>query len=229
MGESDKIIRGIIFDLDGTLYHMKWYMKALITLKLFPNCLRLPRYMSARDSFAGKDMENGEKLMDELSKRLAEKCFSDSPDKMRDWIYGGFYRQFISAMPLMKGRREGLTEMLLHARSKGIKLAVLSDYACIDERLKGLKIDAGLFDIIASSEQAGALKPCPRPLAEIAESWSFNPDEILVVGDRSDTDGVAAKQAGMNFLQISDKKKPPSGSREWEQVKSYINSLNAPV
>ena len=41
---------------------------------------------------------------------------------------------------------------------------------------------------------------------EIAQNLKVNPQNILVVGDRDDTDGEGARLAGMNYIQIATHK-----------------------
>jgi HAD superfamily hydrolase (TIGR01549 family) len=125
----------------------------------------------------------------------------------------------------MRGRRDGLGETLSRLRTRGINVGVLSDYARVEERLARLAIDPALFDSLASAESAGALKPAPRPFLEMCSAWGIDPGETLVVGDRFDTDGAAAKSAGMQFLKIGDKKGPLGEGRSWTAIKSYLNEL----
>ena len=219
------MIRGVIFDLDGTLYRMRWFMKPLIMLRLFPHCLRLPLYLSVRDGFAGKDMDGGDRLMQALATALSRKIPRTTPPQMLRWIREEFYRQFEAVMPLMKGYRPGLADTLGRLRQKNIRLAVLSDYDAVAGRLKRLDIDTSLFDILASAEAAGSLKPSPLPFLRIAQTWGMDAKDILVIGDRKDTDGAAAAQAGMQFLQISDTPSPAGNARTWNDIVSYLDSL----
>jgi FMN phosphatase YigB (HAD superfamily) len=218
-------VKGIIFDLDGTLYHMKWFLKPFITLRLFPHSLRLPLYMSIRDTFAGKDMGSGEALMESLSNALSQKVRGSSPDEMRRWIYDGFYRQFEAALSMMRGSRPGLSATVNKLRKKNIKLAVLSDYDRVEERLQRLDIDSRPFDILKTTEKSGSLKPSPRPFIEIAEKWGFKPQSILVIGDRHDTDGAAAASAGMQFLQITNQKMASDGKKKWHEIVEFLEKL----
>lgn len=216
-----KGINGIIFDLDGTLYQMKWYFRPLITLRVFPDILRLPRFLRERSKFAGKDLNSREELLDAISKSLStiEKC---SSHEIYNWITGVFYPAFTAIMPYFRNSRPGLEEVLQALRNRNIRMGVLSDYSNVKERLNGLGVNTSLFDIMTSSEQSGALKPSARPLNAIAEQWGLPPDQILVIGDRDDTDGKAAQAAGMMFRKISDNKKKSSEEFDWNELKFYL-------
>ena len=54
----------------------------------------------------------------------------------------------------------------------------------------------------------------------------LKPSNILVIGDRDDTDGVAASKAGMAFIRISDKKSKPNGAFGWSAIKAYLSNLS---
>lgn len=218
-------IRGIIFDLDGTLYHMKWFMKPIMTLQLIPNIFWLPKYMSVRKQFAGKDLRDEATLMKELSKALAQKTGKENTDSILSWIINRFYQVFQNVMPFVNKSRPGLKETFSSLRSNGYKLGVLSDFSHIPERLTGLNIPQSLFHTISSSESEGALKPCARPFLQISKKWNIAPEHILVIGDRDDTDGVAAQNAGMQFTKISDKKNMPKNAFSWETIKNNLNNL----
>lgn len=220
-----KNIKGIIFDLDGTLYRMKWFMKPLITLILFPNISLIPRYMAVRKYFSGKDMESEEKLLYAMAEHLANKFKSKNVDSILSWIKYDFYSAFEKIIPLMRGHRPELIKTLKNLKENGYKTAVLSDFSHVKQRLISLNILPNLFDTLASSESEGALKPCTRPLFLIADSLHIKPSDIVVIGDRPDTDGIAAKNCGMHFIQISEKAEKKRTSYSWSEIKTGFDNL----
>lgn len=220
-------IRGIIFDLDGTLYKMKWFMKPLLTIMLSPRILLLPRYMSVRKSFAGKEMGNGDELLNAMAATLAEKSGRCTTESILSWIHNRFYSAFKKIMPFLKGSRPGLNDLLATLQERGFKLAIVSDFSHIEERLNGLCIPGSLFNTIISSETEGSLKPSCRALLVIAKSWQLPPSSILVIGDRDDTDGIAAARAGMPYIRISDKKSLSAGAHNWQAIHAYLNNLSS--
>jgi FMN phosphatase YigB (HAD superfamily) len=220
-------VKGIIFDLDGTLYRMPWYMKPLITARLFPHCLRLPAYMSVRETFSGKNMDSGESLMQALGKGLSNKIPSLSAGQARKWIEEKFYRQFEAVMPLFRNSRPGLSKTLSRCNLRGIKLAVLSDFDRIENRLLALGISPSLFNVLMAAESEGCLKPSPKPFLSIAQKWDIAPSNILVVGDRADTDGLAAKGAGMQFMRITDSRKHVTDAYSWMHVRGILEGLSS--
>ena len=221
---SRDTVQGIIFDLDGTLYRMTWIMRPFLTFKVFPTCLRLPRFLKIRGTFAGIDLGSYQELMNRICIALSEKenC---SAHEINAWITDIFYPAFVSSMQLFRNSRPGISELLTSLRSNGIRLGVLSDYALVEERLIGLGIPSSPFSTITSSEIAGALKPSARPFLDIASSWNLKPEQVLVVGDRDDTDGAASRRAGMQFLHISDKVHAPD-TWSWDEVRTRLQSLS---
>ncbi len=199
-------IRGIIFDLDGTLYRMEFFFQPLMFFSMLPRPLRLLRFLSERSKLAGTDFGTGEKLLAILCTNLSA-TLHISPEATRNWIERRFYPAFIAAMRFQRRGRPGLVALLDKLRGQGTKLAVLSDYDTVEERLRMLRIPPDCFDHLSSCESAGALKPAVRPFLEIARYWNIPAEQVLVVGDREDTDGKAARSAGMQFLQIVDGRK----------------------
>jgi putative hydrolase of the HAD superfamily len=221
---SAPLVRGIIFDLDGTLYDMSWYLKPLFFLRLFPHGMRLPRFLDIRETFAGKDLGSRQALLDGLSEALAKRE-GVAAQEIRTWIQGPFYAGFIAIMPFFRFSRPGIVPLIASLREKGLRLAVLSDYDCVKERLGKLSLPPSLFDTIASSEASGALKPSSRPFSAIASQWGIEPGSILVVGDRADTDGAAARTTGMQFLLIENGRRCRRG-KSWNECREFLAGLD---
>ncbi len=216
-------IKGIIFDLDGTLYKMQWFFRPLITANLLSTCMRLPRFLKIRGTFSGIDMNSGDVLINAICEKVAsvENC---SKDEIRNWMNNQFYPAFIRILKFFRNSRPEINKTLSLIKKNGLKVGVLSDYDYVSDRLVALGIDTSLFDTMTSSESFGALKPAPRPLLEIASDWNVNSRNILMVGDRSDTDGIAAQSAGMHFLQITDSEQKKEFAK-WDKIRSFLCSI----
>ncbi len=104
---------------------------------------------------------------------------------------------------LAKNKNTALLEEIEAFRAAGGKTACVTDYPA-REKLDAL--DArGLFDhVVASGEAAGPprLKPHPAGYLRAAELLGVEAEDCLVIGDREDADGEAARQAKMAFRLV---------------------------
>jgi len=100
-------------------------------------------------------------------------------------------------------RRRGLLDELVRFREGGGKTALVSDYPA-RKKLAALGAEV-LFDtVVANGEPGGpaALKPSPSGYLLAAERLKVDPTECLVIGDRDDADGAAARAAQMAFRRV---------------------------
>lgn len=100
-------------------------------------------------------------------------------------------------------RRRGLLAEIAAFREQGGKTALVSDYPA-REKLHALGAET-LFDVVVANGEEGGplqLKPSPEGFLLAAERLGVSPDECLVLGDREDADGEAARRAGMAFRRI---------------------------
>jgi HAD superfamily hydrolase (TIGR01549 family) len=100
-------------------------------------------------------------------------------------------------------RREGLVEEIASYRSGGGKTALVSDYPA-EAKLRALDARS-LFDVVVANGEPGgprALKPSPDGLLAAATRLGVSPGRCLVLGDRDDADGEAARRAGMSFRLV---------------------------
>ena len=102
-------------------------------------------------------------------------------------------------------RRRGLLTEIAAFREAGGKTALVSDYPA-REKLRALGAEA-LFDTVVANGEAGGpprLKPSPDGFRLAAERLGVAPEACLVVGDRDDADGEAARRAGMAFRLVPE-------------------------
>ncbi len=200
-------IKGIIFDLDGTLYNKK-RLKFYYTLHHFSKTLFAQTISSIRKKFMGKDFGSEQAFKDEFFKELANKTKS-SIETVSEKYYTQFCQAFVNILEKRMKPRQNINALLDRLQLKGIKMAVLSDYCSVLERLEALEIDISYFNVIVSSESYGALKPCKRSFEDLAKKLDISNEKMLVVGDRDETDGESAKLAGMKYIKIVEKKPDP--------------------
>jgi FMN phosphatase YigB (HAD superfamily) len=102
-------------------------------------------------------------------------------------------------------RRRSLLASIATHRSGGGRAALVSDYPA---RRKLASLAASeLFEVVIANGEGGttyALKPHPGAYIAAAEQLATPPGDCVVIGDRFDADGLAARSAGMAFCHVKD-------------------------
>jgi len=213
---------GVIFDLDGTLYAMKKSVRFSMFLNTFPKSRHFFKYLKTRHAQQGIDFGTKENLHSSIAQDLKN---AGVPENFERDV---FYPAFIKSLSWHRNRLQ-FVSFVKYLKSIGVKTAVLSDYGIVDERLEALGFDKNLFDVRASSEDFGALKPNSRPFTEVAKMLDLQMQQILMIGDRNDTDGEGAKSVGMPFFKLNGKSN--SGfAKSLKTLYSYFrNTIPIPV
>ena len=191
-----------LVDLDGTLYSaapVKLMMAtevitfgrhAIPTLRQF----RLQHELLREDP---PDALDPYRTQLERTAKAVERDLEEVAALVTEWMHvrpGRWIRLF---------RRRKLLEEIAAHRALGGKTALVSDYPA-RTKLEALGF-SGLFDVVvASGEPNGPkrLKPHPEGYLLAASALSVDPSRCLVIGDREDADGQAARAAKMAFRRI---------------------------
>jgi HAD superfamily hydrolase (TIGR01549 family) len=101
-------------------------------------------------------------------------------------------------------RRRPLLRAISKFCREGGKTAVVSDYPA-RRKLAAMGLSGSFDVVVACGEPEGplALKPHPAGLLLAAERLGVDPQQCLVIGDRADADGEAARRAGMAFRHVN--------------------------
>ena len=104
---------------------------------------------------------------------------------------------------IVRFRRTRLLDELAAFRAGGGKTALVSDYPALT-KLEALGLRAQFDVVVANGEPDGPrrLKPHPDGYLQAASRLGVAPDRCLVIGDRDDADGEAARAAGMGFRKV---------------------------
>jgi FMN phosphatase YigB (HAD superfamily) len=209
-------VRGVLFDLDGTLYEAPWFMKLKVTALLLGDLSVLRHVNPAREWVRGRRFEDGDALTEAFHGELGRRAGLD-PAAARTWYEERFIASFLRVLADDVRARPGLAALIRELRDRGLKTAVLSDYGRVAERIEALRLPVTLFDDLSSAEDAGALKPSARGFLMSARNLALEPEQVLVVGDRDDMDGQGARAAGMAFLHVD----------RWSRVARELAALPA--
>lgn len=220
-------IKAVVFDLDGTLYNFKGLPLRLMWA-LPTDFSRIANDRSIRKKLKGCDFGTPEAYKEEYAKRMAKKTALKPADAL-NWYSNRYIGTMCFLLKKYYSARPQLTEVFQMLHSKGIKIAVFSDYPRVKQRVRALDFSDEAMESISgiySAEDFGSQKPALRPFMEIAQQLGVIPESCLVVGDRDDTDGDGARKAGMSFIQIETHKtkvlEPNHPVWSWEDFAAWV-------
>jgi HAD superfamily hydrolase (TIGR01549 family) len=194
-----------LVDLDGTLYRqapvklamalelMLFGWGSIKTLRTFRHAHEELRLLTDGGS---QDKSPFEHQLELAARTLGHEA-SDVERHVREWMF---------ERPLKwvaRAKRQALLSALSDYRAGGGKTALVSDYPATG-KLRALGAHA-LFDAVVSNGEPGGprrLKPDPEGYLSAAKQLGVSPERCLVIGDRDDADGQAARNAGMDVVII---------------------------
>lgn len=200
-------IRGVLFDLDGTLYR-QGPVRSLMAAELLTLFTREPvdavrrvralrLYRHAQERLRAS--ENGGGLAAAQLAAAAEGSGLSVEDVSR------LVDEWMLERPLKYVRRwraPGLDRLLNLLERAQVRLGVLSDYPP-DRKLRALGLDGKFAPVLCTTDSSiDAFKPHPRGFLRACHEWRLPPKEVLVIGDRLDVDAAGASAAGMPCVII---------------------------
>lgn len=199
-----KHLRGVVFDLDGTLYDNKRLPLHLI--------LADPRHMfilqaerKARKSIKGRDLVTQEAVYDSLFSLIAA-ANGCTREHAADWYHNRYMPLQAAVLSLHYVPRPLVRELFEAIRAQGKKVVIFSDYGSCAEKLEALGIEPAWVDHVFDAPSFGGLKPCREAFTRMLEAAGLIASETLMVGDRDDTDGEGARRVGMQFFNVKQQK-----------------------
>lgn len=217
-------LRLVAFDVDGTLYSQKAMRvrmlgdiigHAVLACSLTtPTVLRI--YRQLRENIGD---QNVERFNEVLITRTSEQTRVDS-GTIREIIVEWMERRPLAHIRAC--RYAHVVELFAALKQRSKTVGILSDYPAV-EKLRAMDLSAD-FIVAASDANVGILKPNPRGLRALMEMAGVTPSETLLIGDRKERDGEAARRAGAQALIRSSK--PLDG---WTTFASFADPLFAPL
>jgi putative hydrolase of the HAD superfamily len=196
-------------DLDGTLYTQRWVKLAMAVelVLLGQSAIRTLRQFRHEHEAMREEQNQSRALAPTHDSpfagqlaRTAEKLGVPATDVervVRHWMIerpGKWIRRF---------PRRGLLAELRAFKERGGRTALVSDYPA-ERKLEALGVRA-LFDVVVANGEANGprrLKPDPEGYLRAAELLQVPPARCLVIGDRDDADGEAARAGKMAFRLV---------------------------
>lgn len=181
------MIKGILFDLDGTLINT--------------NELIIKSYQHTLKSFLNLDVSREEIIRyfgEPLKITLGRYCTQEQLPRLVEC-----YRKFnIENHDRLTKCFPNVNQTLRFLKSKGLKLAVVTS-KMRDTALRGLALCelTDYFDIVIAFEDTELHKPTGAPVIKALQELGLRPDEVLMVGD-SPNDIQAAHNAGVRCVTV---------------------------
>ena len=190
MGDSSHSVRGVIFDLDDTLYDERDYVRS--GYKAVAEYLGDP-------SAAERLWELFENKLPAIDSYLAE---IGKTDKKAECL--SVYRQHMPDIRL----RDGAAELLAQLREKGVKIGIITDGRPNGQKnkIKALGLDMLVDDMIVTDELGGEQfrKPCDIAFRIMQRKWRLPFGEMMYVGDNPSKDFQAPSQLGMMSIHFKN-------------------------
>jgi len=192
-------VKAVIFDFDGTFYDNHGVGKDLV-LSHPLNLWRIKSEREVRKSLKNQSFGSKEEYMKEYAKRLSSKTTLSEPEAIK-W-YEEKYLKWLTFAIGKKSAYGQVEQLISFLQSRGIKVAVFSDYPVLKERMEIIGLNAGLADYLFDAESLGGQKPSKNLMEKVLSQMEVSAENVLVVGDRADTDGECAFCTGARFVQI---------------------------
>lgn len=195
-----------LVDLDGTLYRHRPVQLAMAAELLLFGWTSIKTLRTFRHSHeelrseAGKSLAVGKSPFQRQLDLAANKLGKPAAEVER------VVRRWMFERPLKwvaRSKRRALLDALARYRASGGKTALVSDYPA-SGKLAALGATT-LFDLVVSNGEEGGpskLKPDPEGYLSAARRLGVEPKRCLVIGDRDDADGAAARAAGMGLCLV---------------------------
>lgn len=184
-------IKGVIFDLDDTLYGEKQYVRS--------GYRKIAEFLNdntAEEKLWSYFLE-GKPAIDEY---LAEDNKTDLKDKCLE-----IYRNQMPDITLY----DGVSELINELKAKGIKIGIITDGRVEGQKnkIKSLGLDELIDDIIITDELGGVQfrKPNDISFRIMQCRWKLPFEQIVYVGDNPSKDFKAPNQLGMRSVWFDNK------------------------
>ncbi len=187
-GTALQKIKGVIFDLDDTLYNEKQYVKS--------GFKAVAEYLGRSDG-AKRLWELFERNMPAIDAYLHE---IGQTEKKADCLRT--YREHKPEITL----NPGVIELIEQLRERNIKVGIITDGRPSGQwnKIAALGLEKLVDDILVTDELGGEQfrKPCDIAFRIMQRKWRIPFEQLVYVGDNINKDFQAPKQLGMQWIFV---------------------------
>ncbi len=196
-------VRGVVFDVDGTLYSQTG-LRRRMALRVLAEAAKHPKKIKAEWKIISA-YRRAQEILRRSGKqtpglageqvRMAADISGSGEDEVRRTV--SFWMETVPLQIIPRCARVDLPVMMHDLGRSGLKIGVFSDYPC-EEKLKALGILELVHAVLCSTDESvGAFKPHPAGFRAAAGRLALDPSEVLYVGDRIKVDAKGAADSGM--------------------------------
>lgn len=183
----------VIFDLDGTL------------LNTLDDLADSTNYALSKFGYPTRTIEEVRQFVGNGVAKLIERAIPDGKNNSNfEKCLSIFKENYAQNMYNKTAPYNGIIEMLSNLKSKGIKIAVVSNKFDLAVKELCKKYFEGFIDFAAGENEAQGIKkkPAPDTVISVLNEFNFASEDAVYVGD-SDVDIMTAKNSHMPCISVT--------------------------
>lgn len=185
--------KAVIFDLDGTL------------LNTLDDLADSTNYALSRFGYPTRTIEEVRQFVGNGVAKLIERAIPEGKNNPNfEKCLAIFKENYAQNMYNKTAPYNGIIEMLSNLKSKGIKIAVVSNKFDLAVKELCKKYFEGFIDFAAGENESQGIKkkPAPDTVISALNEFNFAPEDAVYVGD-SDVDIMTAKNSKMSCISVT--------------------------
>lgn len=185
--------KAVIFDLDGTL------------LNTLDDLADSTNYALSRFGYPTRTIEEVRQFVGNGVAKLIERAIPEGKNNPNfEKCLAIFKENYAQNMYNKTAPYNGIIEMLSNLKSKGIKIAVVSNKFDLAVKELCKKYFEGFIDFAAGENEAQGIKkkPAPDTVISVLKEFNFASEDAVYVGD-SDVDIMTAKNSKMPCISVT--------------------------
>lgn len=183
----------VIFDLDGTL------------LNTLDDLADSTNFALSKFNYPTRTIEEVRQFVGNGVAKLIERAIPEGKNNPNfEKCLAIFKENYAQNMYNKTAPYNGILDMLANLKSKGLKIAVVSNKFDLAVKELCQKYFNGYIDFAAGENEAAGIKkkPAPDTVLEVLKKFNLNPNEAIYVGD-SDVDIMTAKNSEMPCISVT--------------------------